>query len=281
MCPLFGLIGHPVSHSFSPAMQNEWFRKYRLPHHYEAFDVLPSRLKEAVTGLQALGVWGFNVTVPHKIAVMEMLDDISPKAEKIGAVNTVKNENGKWIGYNTDGEGYLVGIRQHLVRPLSEYRVLIIGAGGAARAVALTLAEAGARRVDVVNRSFDRADFLARSIRYFTKTAVLTPDEAEGELGRYELIINTTPVGMKPNVAEVPLGTNGIQKGTILSDLIYNPLKTKWLREGEKLGAVIDNGLSMLVGQGALAFQIWTGIKPEIEPMKERLESIVRRRNKC
>lgn len=278
---LFALIGHPVGHSLSPAMHNDMFRALGLPHYYQAFDVNSSNLKEALRGMRALGVAGFNITVPHKVAVLEELDEVDEEAGQIGAVNTVKNENGRLIGYNTDGKGYLEGLINIIGHTLSEKNVLMIGAGGAAKGVAVSLSRHGVKQLDLTNRTLDKAEKLSEICRRHVPSKVIDFDKAQTELACYDVIINTTPAGMSPNVEAMPLPVRHIKAGTIMSDLIYNPLKTKWLSEGEKLGAVADNGISMFIGQGALAFQIWTGYKPDQQRMKKVVLEQLRRRSEC
>lgn len=267
MGKLFALIGHPVGHSLSPMMHNDAFAAMGLPHQYQGFDVSPVDLKDAVIGMKALGVSGFNITVPHKVAVMQYLDAIDEEAERMGAVNTVVNENGSFLGTNTDGRGYLLSLQETVGENLSKKNILMIGAGGAARGVAFTLDRFGVRRLDVANRTVEKAESLVKSGIYKSATHVLTLGEAAQHLGDYDIVINTTSVGMSPHIDHVPLPLNGISPGTVLSDLIYNPLQTKWLEEGKKRGATTMNGVGMFVNQGAFAFEYWTGQEPNRERM--------------
>lgn len=269
MGKVFALIGHPVGHSLSPMMHNDAFHALDLPHHYVSFDVKPADLKEAVSGIRALGIAGFNITVPHKVNVMQYLDEIAEEARQIGAVNTVINRDGKLIGTNTDGRGYLLSLKEKTGEHLSEKRVLMIGAGGAARGVAVTLDRYGVKRLDIANRTFEKAKTLIETGIRRTPAHALTLEEAALHLADYDVIINTTSVGMSPNVEDMPLPVEGIRPGTILSDLIYNPLRTKWLLEGESLGGIVMNGIGMFIEQGALAFEAWTGLSPDRERMRK------------
>lgn len=266
---LYGVIGHPIAHSMSPLMHNDAFRQLGLEHHYEAFDVHPDQLERAIAGVRALGIAGLNVTIPHKVNVMAYLDDVDSEARAIGAVNTIVNESDRLIGYNTDGQGYLRSLLTLLLEPLSEKKVLIIGAGGAARAIVTAIAHHGVSKLSITNRTQNKAKALADHARNFVPADVVPIDAAEDQIDSYDVIINTTSVGMSPNIAQTPLSLNRLQPGTIVSDLIYNPLKTLWLSEAEKRGAIIDNGIGMFVYQGALSFEKWTGVKPDIERMKQ------------
>ncbi|HEX7063744.1 MAG TPA: shikimate dehydrogenase [Bacillales bacterium] len=269
MGKLFALIGHPVGHSLSSIMHNEEFQALGLPHRYECFDVDPANLSKAVEGIKALGIAGFNVTVPHKVTVMQHLDEIDEEARQIGAVNTIVNRDGYLIGANTDGQGFLKSLKDVAGETLSHMRVLMIGAGGAARGVAVTLDRYRVRQLDIANRTLEKAEFLIEKGIQNTPSRVLSFEEAESGLSEYDVIINTTPIGMSPNTGEMPLSVNGINPGTILADLIYNPLETKWLKEGEGIGAVTMNGVGMFVGQGALAFEKWTGRTPDRGRMRD------------
>ncbi|WLR49916.1 shikimate dehydrogenase [Bacillus tianshenii] len=272
MGELYGLLGHPVGHSMSPVMHNDAFAALDLPHHYHAFDVHPDELTEAVKGLKALGVKGFNVTIPHKVNIMPLLDVIDEEAAAIGAVNTVVNENGKLIGYNTDGQGYIESLLPKLTAPLSAQKLLLIGAGGAARAIFVSLANRGVKQVDIANRTVSKAETIIADCPFPSASKALSLEEAETAINDYDVIIQTTAVGMSPKVDEMPLRLGRLEKGKIISDIIYNPLKTKWLSTAEEKGAIIHGGIGMFVGQGALAFERWTGIQPDMK----RMESIVR-----
>ncbi|MFD2704110.1 shikimate dehydrogenase [Salibacterium lacus] len=266
---LYGVIGHPVGHSLSPLMHNDQFQHQGLPSFYHAFDVLPQHLEEAVQGLKALGVSGFNVTVPHKIEVMQYLDGLDEEARLIGAVNTVVKEEDGWIGYNTDGEGYVQSLLTKTGDTFSDADILVIGAGGAARAVISALTGHGAKRITLANRTFSKAQALQEHVAERAAIRALPTEEAEKETSSFDIIINTTSVGMSPHTESMPWPVENLKPGCICSDLIYNPLKTKWLQEAGKAGADILNGTGMFVGQGAIAFQKWTGVQPDTERMHD------------
>lgn len=271
MGKLFGLLGHPVGHSMSPHIHNDAYRQLDLAHHYQSFDVPEQQLKAAVEGLKALGVAGFNVTIPHKVAIMDLVDEIDEEAKIIGAINTVVNKNGRLIGYNTDGEGYLQSLLTHTGERLKEMNVLVIGAGGAARAVLTVLDRYSVRTITITNRTLEKAEKLAAECVQNVKAETITLTQAEENLHDYQLIINTTSVGMSPNVEEMPISLENLRADAVVSDLIYNPVKTKLLLEAEKKGATAVSGIGMFVGQGALAFEKWLGIEPD----RERMEQIV------
>ncbi|WP_057764893.1 shikimate dehydrogenase [Cytobacillus praedii] len=267
MKKLFAVIGDPIAHSMSPAMHNDLFQAYGIDAHYQPLHVRRENLKEAVIGLKAIGTAGFNITIPHKETIIPLLDKLDPLAEAIGAVNTVVNEDGKFVGYNTDGSGYLQGLLT-LLPTIKEKNILIIGAGGAARALYFTLAQAGVNRLDICNRTTQKAEQLINECPFHVPSAAIGKEEAEKKLADYQLLIQTTPIGMSPNIESLPLSLHNLETDALVSDIIYNPLETKILREAKNKGAKIQNGLDMFVYQGALAFEKWTGIFPNIERMK-------------
>lgn len=271
MGKLFGLLGYKISHSMSPIMHNDAFKVEQLPHHYQLFDVDPEKLKDAVCGIKALNIAGFNITIPHKVAIMEYLDEIDETAQMIGAVNTVVNDNGKLIGYNTDSDGYLTSLLEVTGDRLKNMDVLVIGAGGASRAIVYSLAKYGVKSLVIANRTIEKAETIAQDCKHFMQIKTSTMKESEANLVNFDLIINTTSIGMSPNIDESPIEINELKENAVVSDIIYNPLKTKLLQDAEAKGATILNGVGMFVGQGALAFEKWTGIKPD----RKRMEQIV------
>lgn len=266
---LFGLIGHPVGHSMSPVMHNDQFAYLQLDYHYHAFDVHPSELGNAIKGMKSLGISGFNITIPHKEEAMKYLDEIDEEALQIGAVNTVINQDGKLIGYNTDGRGFVLSLQNKTGNSFVHNKILIIGAGGAARGIYITLARKGCTMIDITNRTIERGRDLIASSPYQINSKALSISEAEIQLGNYDIIINTTSVGMSPKIDDIPIGLMNMKKGTVLSDIIYNPIETKWLKQGRNQGAVTQNGIGMFVGQGALAFELWTNQKPDLNRMEQ------------
>lgn len=271
MKSVFGLLGHPVGHSMSPLIHNDAFQALGIEAEYHAFDVESKAVKQAIEGIRALGIVGCNVTVPHKVAVMDYLDEIDEEAQLIGAVNTIVNDNGRLIGYNTDGRGYVESLLE-LVRMFQEKRVLIIGAGGAARGIVTSLLKEGIAELAITNRTLKKAEsFNVLANQFNTNLVLLTKEEASSQTNEFDIIINTTSVGMSPHVNELPLSLNAVKEHAIVSDLIYNPIETSFLKVAKKLGAQPLNGVGMFVNQAALSFEYWTGKKPN----RKRMEQLV------
>lgn len=272
MKKLFGVIGDPIGHSMSPAMHNDAFEALEIDAHYQPFHIKAENLAIAVPGMKAIGISGFNVTVPHKTAIMSFLDEVDPLAQAIGAVNTVVNVNNRYIGYNTDGEGFIRGLQEEYGTSVFDKRILLIGAGGAARAIYYTLSQQGAVRVDIANRTLEKAEELKSRCPYPVETAVLAIQEAEKQLAEYDIIIQTTSIGMSPKVNEQPIRLENLRPDSFVSDIIYNPSETALMKEAKLRGARVQNGLRMFVYQGALAFEKWTGTLANTE----RMEKIVK-----
>ena len=267
---LYGVFGDPVRHSKSPIMLNRAFEFAGLNAAYAAFHILPGTLKDAVAGIRALQFRGVNVTIPHKIEVMSYLDEIDEGARVIGAVNTIVNDNGRLIGYNTDGIGYVRSLKEETGVELKGRKVLMIGAGGAARGVGYALAKEGIEHMYIENRTREKAEELAKSMSSFCSVSAIGMDEADRVCEEAVLIVNNKSVGMYPNVDEVPMDTSLIRAGTVVSDLVYTPPLTRFLREARDLrGATIHSGLGMFIYQGAYAFEYWTRQPAPIEAMRE------------
>jgi shikimate dehydrogenase len=267
------LIGDPVAHTMSPVMHNAAFAKLDLDYAYLPFRVKPEDLSRAVSGLRALNVVGFNVTIPHKVAVMPLLDELDPLAEKIGAVNTVVNANGVLEGYNTDASGFLQALVERGIQP-SDKNIVLLGAGGAARAIAYILIQRNAR-LTILNRrqELDWAEAIAANIKKDIGKDIavfeLLPDHLEKALANADILVNATSVGMSPESEISLVPARLIRSGLVAVDIVYNPVRTKLLRDAAAAGAVIIEGLDMLVWQGALAFEKWTGRKAPFDLMKE------------
>jgi len=276
---MYGVFGDPVRHSKSPVMLNRAFRETGINAAYAAFHVTPDRLGEAVKGIRALGFGGVNVTIPHKQAVMEWLDEIDEDARAIGAVNTIVVRDGKLIGYNTDGIGYVRSLAEETGFRPSGKRVLLIGAGGAARGVAFALAKERPAAIHIANRTKERALDLAAYIGRFTECSGHSLAELD-DIPAADLIVNTTSAGMHPNVDEMPVDegwmTRHVGAGTTVSDLIYNPLTTRFLKAAAARGARTHSGLGMFVYQGAYAFEYWTGRPAPTAAMREEVERALR-----
>lgn len=279
---IIGLLGWPVSHSFSPRMHNAAADAAGLNWAYMALPVRPELVETAVCGLPALGFRGVNVTIPHKQAVMPMLDDIEDGAKAIGAVNTIKvdwqDDNIPFLsGYNTDWSGFLADLAE-LDVPFAGRDCLILGAGGSARAVAYALASQGAKSVMVLSRRLEQAEELVEKIRPFTPNVLhINPLNALQNVVQSTtapLIVNTTPLGMSPNVEssvwpdELPFPAN-----SFVYDLVYNPPQTNLMTQAQNAGCGAANGLGMLIWQGVKAFEIWTGVSPDVSVMREAVLS--------
>jgi len=267
---LFALIGDPVEQSLSPAMHNAAFRALGLNCAYIALRVPKSMLADAIAGVRTLGIAGFNVTIPHKIGIVGLLDELDESASLVGAVNTVKENQGKLIGFNTDGEGALRAL-EGKIGSVRGKEVVLLGAGGAARAIAFSLAKAGAR-LTIANRTVPKARALASAIEQ-----KLGVNVEVASLGRAELIkalknagvlINATSVGMYPGTDKTLVSASMMHRGLVVYDIVYEPLGTKLLQEARRAGVKTIDGLGMLVHQGALAFEIWTGKPAPIKIMR-------------
>jgi len=270
---LVGLLGWPVTHSLSPLMHNLAFEALGLDYLYLNFEVRTDRLEGALGGLRALNMAGANVTLPHKEKILKFLDHIDPEAELIGAVNTIKNDAGRLIGYNTDGRGFGESLKQENDFDPHGKKVTMVGAGGAARAILVNLASGGARRIALANRTFTRAKELAQEFRdKFPKVEFMAFSLGDLAKGRYmddpDLFVDSTSVGLDDRVTlDIPLEL--LPVSCIVYNVIYNPLRTHLLRQAEAIGLRAANGLGMLLYQGARSFKIWTGMEAPIEVMRD------------
>ena len=269
---LCGIIGDPIEHTMSPVMQNAAFRERGLDYVYTAFRVKPEDLGKAIDGIRALDIKGMNVTIPHKVAVIPFLDRLDPLAEKIGAVNTITNENGVLTGYNTDASGFLRALVEKEIEPAGK-NVVILGAGGASRAISLILADSGAH-LTILNRllELDWAKELAGRISQLFNTEVkaleLNRENLTAVLGNADILVNATSVGMTPHTDQMPLDSDLLRGNLVVFDIVYNPIKTRLVREAEAAGAETISGVEMLVWQGVMAFEKWTGQKAPVELMR-------------
>ncbi|CAH0206707.1 MULTISPECIES: shikimate dehydrogenase [Bacillaceae] len=269
MKKIYGVMGDPIAHSMSPDIHNDAFEKENIEAVYHHFHVTKEGLNDAVKGMKALGIEGFNITIPHKTSIIPFLDEVDELALAIGAVNTVVNKNGRFIGYNTDGKGFFKSLCDEISGDIKAKKTLVIGAGGAARAIYFTLVKEGVKQVDIANRTKERAAQLVSDCPYDKVSKALSIIEAEESLSQYDLIIQTTSSGMSPELDHSPLKVDQLKTGAIVSDIIYNPLQTKLLREAGEKGAETQNGLGMFINQAALAFEIWTGIMPDTARMTD------------
>lgn len=275
----FGLIGNPVEHSASPLLHNSLFDRLGLPMIYVPFKVEKDELGNAVKGMKALGFAGFNVTVPYKKEVLRYLDGVSREALLMGAVNTVKCLPDGLYGYNTDADGFMRSFVEAAGTGFEDKRVLIIGAGGAARAIAVKIAYEKAAELIIANRSKTRAEELAELIN--ENISRIAKGEGPEALNAHkpsgcDVVINTTPAGMYPQAEDCPVGEAfPFVASQIVYDAIYNPLRTKLLERAERAGCKTINGLGMLFYQAIGAFEIWTGMKLPAETVSELREAFV------
>ena len=273
------VIGWPIAHSLSPAMQNAALQKAGLDFAYIALPVAPEDLSEAVRGLRALGFCGFNVTIPHKTAIIPLLDEVDAAARAIGAVNTVVLEEGRLRGCNTDAAGFIGALEARSFSPAGK-RVVLLGAGGAARAVLWGLFQAGAAEIVIGVRNPQKARPLAEEFsRYGTIRLFEWHEESFRHAVRAaELVVNATSLGMAPEIeAAPPVPWEEVQPGTFFYDIIYTPAETSFLRRAAAQGCPVLNGEGMLVGQGAAAFKLWTGKTADFAVMAEALRGALER----
>ncbi len=259
---LYGVWGHPIKHSFSPLIHNPAFSKFGINAIYTAFDIHPDELEQAVRGARSLGLAGWNLTVPHKQAILPLLDEISDTANRIGAVNTVVNDNGRLVGDNTDADGFLSPLLARTQFQPTAAECLLIGAGGAARAVAFALADAGAGRITIANRTAETAQDLVAELRSETSLPSATACTLEAVAGtRYpsvQLVVQCTSLGLSGHLPPCP-DWESLPRDAVITDLVYGPQPTPFLQAASAHGLATHDGIWMLLGQASQAFYIWTG----------------------
>ena len=275
---LTGLLGSPVAHSISPMMHNEAFAQLDLDYAYLAFDVKEEELETAIEGLRAMKVKGFNLTMPNKNRMCRLCDKLSPVAQITGAVNTVVNKNGIFVGHTTDGIGYMESVKEADLNIIGE-KITVLGAGGAATSIIAQAAFDGVREISIFNRigtSYERMQEIIEKLEAQTdcKLNLFTydfEDVLRQELSESILLVNTTSVGMAPNIENSLItDTTMFHPKLTVSDIIYNPEETKLLRLAKEAGCKTFNGLHMLLYQGAAAFKLWTGQEMPIQVIKEK-----------
>lgn len=279
-----GIFGDPIGHTLSPAMHNAAFKAIGLNAVYIPFHVKADSkgaLKAAVEAVAAMNMLGVNVTIPHKERVFKFLDEADEHAIDIGAVNTIVNRDGRLFGYNTDGAGYLLSLRKETgFRPAGK-RVVIIGAGGAARSILYSILGLQPASVVLANRTVKRADSLANEFaRKFSvpvETAALEPGVMEKALSSADLVVNTTSIGMMGK-GELALPIEALPSKAVVSDIVYRPLKTGLIKDAEKRGLKVHTGLGMLVRQGAIGFELWTGKKAPVSVMEKAALKVLRQK---
>jgi shikimate dehydrogenase len=271
---LVGVFGSPVAENPTVVVFEAAFQKLGLPWKYLTIEVKGEDLADAVRGLGAMNMRGINLTIPHKVAVLKHLDEVAPDAKLMGAVNTVRRVGGKLIGENTDGKGFMRSLTRDAGVDPKGKRVILLGAGGAARAIGVELALAGAERIVIVNRTERRGKELAALIGKKTpaKASFAAWDRSFDPGGDVDIIVNATSIGLYPDTDSKPdIVYAGIRKGMVVCDVIPNPPQTPFLREARMRGAKTLDGLGMLVYQGAIAFKMWTGQDAPLQIMKEAL----------
>lgn len=266
-----GVIGDPIEHSLSPIIHNAAFRSLKLDFAYLTFKVSPAQVGNAVAGMRSLGIVGLNVTMPHKEAVISHLDHIDENAKFLNAVNTIHNRDGKLFGYNTDGVGALMALKENRANPKGK-RVLLLGCGGAARAIAYTLS----KEIDelmILNRTVSEAKELASLLKKNLGKKVnaeeLSEDKIKAKIADSDILINATSVGMKPNANQSLVNAEWLKPNLTVMDIVYNPIETKLAKDAKSAGAKAVSGLEMLIYQGAASFEIWTKKQAPVKVMRE------------
>jgi shikimate dehydrogenase len=263
---IVGIFGYPIEHTLSPLMHNTAFNILELDIRYLAFKVLPKDLSHAVNAIRALNMLGVNITIPHKEKVIPLLDEIDEEASFIGAVNTVVNHEQRLIGYNTDGRGFMSSLSEEDIS-VDGKDILIIGAGGGARAISYYLSER-ASRVSLFDIDISKAERLANDLNKIRSN--VSSLKKIDDIEKPHIIINATPLGLNPD-DPLPLNPDFITSDMVICDLIYK--NTRFLKEAEKRGAKTIDGSGMLLWQGAIAFELWTGLKPPVDAMRNVLRS--------
>lgn len=267
----FAVIGDPIAHSKSPAMHNQWFQEMNIDATYIPVHVTADKLAEAVQGFRTLGASGWNVTIPHKTAIIPLLDELDDMAAKMGAVNTVvRQQDGTLKGYNTDGVGFVRSLEEVVGEHHKKRAVLIIGAGGAARGIAFAMHSQGYDNMTIANRTVANAQAIVDDIGVGRAISLI---EAEEMLHTFELFVQTTPAGLANGEFSLPFSLKNMSADAIVADIVYNPLMTPFLQAAQEKGATIVSGLGMFVHQGAIAFEYWLQKTPNTNSMIESLKA--------
>lgn len=285
---ILGVIGDPIEHTFSPAMQNAGLEALGLNYIYLPFHVKADNLNNAIEGAKALGIRGLNVTIPHKRDVIDCLDEVDPIAKMIGAVNTIKfdyDENGavSTKGYNTDAYGCLRAIEEKAA--VKDKKITIVGAGGASRAIAFQMASSNIKELSILNRSFNKAQSLANDIKINLKQLndnfnldinAYDMDSLKREIQESDILIDTTPIGMYPNVNDKPIASADMMHDELLvNDIVYTPMETSLIKEAKKANAEVVYGYKMLLYQGIRSFEIWLEEDAPIKQMEDALLEVL------
>lgn len=273
VCALFG---HPIGHSLSPALHNAAFKALGLPFVYVAHDIAPSALPDAISGVRALGYRGLSVTIPHKVPALSLVDEVDSTARGIGCINTVVIEGSRLLGHNSDGRGALNALCEADANPAGR-KVVLLGSGGAARALAITLAlEAAPKELVILGPQDAERERLVSDTGALASVPVrgARPEDSvlELELSDADLLLQCTPIGMHPNIDDSLVQPDWLQRTTTVFDAVYNPRETKLLRDAREAGCTVVPGLEMFLGQAIVQFELWTGIKAPVEVMRRTLE---------
>jgi shikimate dehydrogenase len=274
---VYGIIGNPISHTMSPTMHNAAFKELRLNCIYVPFLVEEAGLVYAIEGMRAMDIKGLNVTMPHKLTIIPLLDHLDPLAEKIGAVNTVVNSSGILTGYNTDAAGFIKALLDNCIY-MQGQRVVVMGAGGVSRAICFALAEQK-YEVCIINRTYKKALRLANEISHTFnrdfKAYKMNEKNLKSILSGANILVNATSIGMDSTVDRTPVAAALLNSELVVFDTIYRPIETKLLKSAKNNGARVIGGLDMLLWQGAIAFKLWTGLEAPFGTMKKEVSSIL------
>lgn len=275
---LVSLLGYPLKQSVSPQMHNEAFEKLKLNYYYFPIECETERLEGIVHGIRNMNFAGFNITKPHKITIMEYLDELDELAKLIGAVNTVVIKNGKLKGYNTDGEGFIRSLCDEVDIDLKQSAFFVVGAGGASRAICCTLAYEGVKKLYITDKISEASESLVDHINeHILPCAQVVPfgkNACPQYIAQSNVLVNASGVGMYPHLDETPINKELLHKDLVVVDLTYNPAKTQLLLEAEEQGCKILNGMGMVINQGTKAFSLWTGIEEPVAIMTETVKRI-------
>jgi shikimate dehydrogenase len=273
------LLGNPLGHSVSPPMHNRVFEKLGLDYCYLPVQVTPENLQAVFAGLIKMNVAGFNVTIPHKIKIIDSIDTLDPLAATIGAVNTICVKEGKTTGYNTDGEGFIRSLQEEGGITATKKRIFLLGCGGAARAIAMTLAYRGAEKIFICNRTFTKSEALATEINAKISNcakAVEAQSATQAEtIKSCDILVNSTSLGMHPRTEELPISQGLLFEHLVVADIVYNPHMTRLLTAAQANGCTVVHGIGMLIYQGAAGFKLWTGVEPLIAEMTEEAYTLI------
>ena len=269
MTKTFAVIGDPIDHSLSPIIHNSAFRELDLDYTYIAYKIPKNELSYGLDALKKIKITGFNVTIPHKIDIMKFLDYMDEDSKTIGASNTVINQNGILTGYNTDMQGFLEPIMQREIN-IKNSNVLLFGAGGAARAIAVAFAKQNAKKITIVNRTLERGKEIKELVsKLGLNSDVINFEDFDGDENKYDFVVNSTSIGMKNE--NFPISVELIDENSVIYDIVYKPINTDLIKKAKNVNALIIYGYEMLLGQAVKSFEIWTDKKAPYDIMKKAI----------